>query len=85
MFEPVKVPLGRKLLQAFGLLSAVLVTSGIIVALAFRYLQSPNEKRMNTQLTYLQDKYDLLKNDLHKTQDDLSELEKRDNDVYRQK
>lgn len=82
-FEPLKVPLWKKLLRIFGLLSAVLVASGIIVALAFRYLQSPNEKRMNNQLVYLQEQYDLLKNDLHETQEKIGELEERDNGVYR--
>lgn len=82
-FEPVKIPFGKKLLRVFGLLSAVLVAAGIIVALAFKYLQSPNEKRMNAQFSYLQEKYDLLKKDLRKTKEDLSELEKRDNEVYR--
>ncbi len=82
-FEPVKVPLGKKILRVFGLLSAVLVASGIIVAIAFRYLQSPNEKRMNAQLSYLEEKYDLLKKDLQKTQDETAQLEKRDNEVYR--
>ncbi len=82
-FEPVKIPLGKKLLRVFGLFSAVVVTAGIIVAIAFQYLQSPNEKRMNAQLSYLQEKYDLLKKDLQKTQEQANELEKRDNDVYR--
>ncbi len=78
-----KIPLGKKLLRVFGLFSAVLVTAAIIVSLAFKYLQSPNEKRMNAQLSFLQEKYDLLKKDLHKTQEQANELEKRDNEVYR--
>jgi len=82
-FEPVRIPLSKKLLRIFGLLSAVLVSAAIIVSIAFKYLQSPNEKRMNAQLNYLEEKYDLLKKDLRKTQAELHELEKRDNDVYR--
>jgi murein DD-endopeptidase MepM/ murein hydrolase activator NlpD len=82
-FEPLKVPLWKKLLRAFGLVSAVLVSAGIIVALAFKYLQSPNEKRMNTQLYFLQEKYDLLKKDLRTVESQATELEDRDNKVYR--
>jgi murein DD-endopeptidase MepM/ murein hydrolase activator NlpD len=82
-FEPLKVPLWKKLLRVFGLISAVMVCAGIVVALAFNYLQSPNEKRMNAQLSYLEEKYDLLKKDLHATQSQLKELEERDNNVYR--
>lgn len=82
-FEPLKVPLQKKLLRAFGLLSAVLVAAALIVALAFRYLQSPNEKRMNAQLRFLEEKYSLLKKDLRQSQEALRELEERDNRVYR--
>lgn len=82
-FVPLKVPLWKKLLRVFGLLSAVLVTATIIVALAFQYLQSPNEKRMNSQLSFLQEKYDLLRNDLRENQKKIADLEKRDNEVYR--
>ena len=65
------------------MLSAVLVSAGIIVALAFKYLQSPNEKRMNNQLYFLQEKYDLLKKDLQLAEEQANELEDRDNKVYR--
>jgi len=82
-FEPLRVPLWKKLLRIFGLLSAVAVSSTLVVALAFRYLQSPNEKRMNRQLAYLQEKYDLLRNDLEESQNRMAELEQRDNEVYR--
>lgn len=82
-FEPLQVPLWKKLLRAFGLLSAVLVAAAIIVSLAFKYLQSPNEKRMNAQLNYLQEKYDYLQKDLKITQEKIIELEERDNKVYR--
>jgi murein DD-endopeptidase MepM/ murein hydrolase activator NlpD len=64
-------------------LSAILVSAAIIVALAFRYLQSPNEKRMSMQLNQLQERYDVLRKDLRQAQDDLKQLEKRDNEVYR--
>lgn len=82
-FEPLKLPLWKKLLRAFVFVSAVLVSAGIIVALAFRYLQSPNEKRMNTEMARLQEQYDLLRKDLKGVSQQLSDIEKRDNDVYR--
>lgn len=82
-FEPLKTPIAKRIWQAIGLLSAVLVTAGIIVSIAFKYLQSPNEKRMNIQLAYLQEKYDLLQKDLLKTKATMQDLEERDNKVYR--
>lgn len=82
-FEPLKVPLWKKLLRIFGLLSAVAVSSAIIVALAFRYMQSPKERRMSDEMNNLQEKYASLRDDLDDIQDQLEDLEKRDNDVYR--
>lgn len=82
-FEPLKIPLWKKVLKVFGFISAILVSAGIIVALAFNYLQSPNEKRMNAEMANLQEKYNLLKKDLKETQSNLKVLEQRDNQVYR--
>jgi murein DD-endopeptidase MepM/ murein hydrolase activator NlpD len=82
-FEPLQLPWWKWALRIFGILSAILVSAAIIVALAFRYLQSPNEKRMNMQLNQLQERYDVLRKDLRQAQDDLKQLEKRDNEVYR--
>ncbi|HPI53315.1 MAG TPA: M23 family metallopeptidase [Chitinophagaceae bacterium] len=83
-FEPVQLPFWKKALRVFGFISAILVTAAIIVALAFRYLQSPNEKRMNLQLAYLQEKYDGLRNDMKQFDAKIAELEERDNKVYRE-
>lgn len=82
-FEPLKVPLWKKFLRVFGLLSAVAVSSGIVVALAFHYMQSPNEQRMNEEMNHLQEKYSKLREDVEEIQSELDDLEKRDNDVYR--
>lgn len=82
-FEPLQLPWWKWALRIFGILSAILVSAAIIVALAFRYLQSPNEKRMSMQLNQLQERYDILRKDLRQAQDELKQLEKRDNEVYR--
>jgi murein DD-endopeptidase MepM/ murein hydrolase activator NlpD len=82
-FEPLKIPAWKKALRLFALLSAVLVTSAIVVALAFKYVGSPNEKKMRIELNSLQEKQDLLLNQLNETKNQLAELEKTDNDIYR--
>lgn len=64
-------------------MSAVVVTAAIIVALAFQYIQSPNEKRMNKQLSQLQEKYDRLSQDIMESRERMTALEDRDNQVYR--
>lgn len=82
-FEPLRLPWWKWLLRVFVWLSAVLVTAGVVVALAFRFLQSPNEKRMNQELNQLQEQYEGLRKELHRSQEALAELESRDNQVYR--
>lgn len=82
-FEPIRLSLKTKLLRLFALLSAILVSASIIVAIAFRFLASPKEQKMRTELNVLQEKYDLLKNDLKHSERKLRDLQKRDNDIYR--
>lgn len=82
-FEPHKVSIWTKLLRAFGLLSAVAVSAWIIVALAFKYIGSPKEKRMQQDVAMLKSKYKLLRKDLGQTQAKLTELRQRDNEIYR--
>lgn len=82
-FEPHKVSAWTKILRAFGLLSAVAVSAWIIVALAFKYIGSPKEKRMQQDVAVLKSNYKLLRKNLKQTQDKLSELRQRDNDIYR--
>lgn len=82
-FVPLKIPIWKKILRIFAWLSAVLVTAGLIVAIAFRYLESPNEKRMQLQLYYLQEKYDGLRDELQIAQESIQQLSARDNEVYR--
>lgn len=82
-FEPLRTPISVKLLKLFGFISAILVCAIIIVALAFRYIQSPNEKRMNAELNYLSENYTILKSEIKDTKAKLNELEQRDNKVYR--
>ena len=83
-FEPLKVPLWKRITHVFVFLCATLVTAAIIVAIAFRTIQSPNEKRMNSEMNYLQEKYELLKKDMFLVRSKLTELEERDNHVYRE-
>lgn len=82
-FEPHKVSVWVKILRVFGLLSAVAVCAWIIVALAFKYIGSPREKRMQQEMTSLQRKYALLQKNINATQSKLKKLSDRDNEIYR--
>ena len=82
-YEKLETPLRVRLLRIFGFLAASLVTAGLIAMAAFRFLGSPQEKILQAQNRALRDKYEELADQLEEVQVKLSDLEKRDNDVYR--
>jgi len=82
-YEKLETPLRVKLLRIFGFLAAAIVTAAIISFFAFRFIGSPNEKLLNLENERLQDKYDQLNDQVKAAQEQMSELVKRDNEVYR--
>ena len=61
-----------------------MVTALIIVSLAYKYFPSANEKRLIQRNEALNDNYYVLNDKIKKLQEQMSELEKRDNHVYRE-
>ena len=82
-YEKLTVPLRVKLLRIFGFIAASLVTAALIVWIGFKYIGSPNEKILRQQLSDYEDNYELVNKRLSKLQELMTELEKRDNQVYR--
>jgi murein DD-endopeptidase MepM/ murein hydrolase activator NlpD len=82
-YEKLTVPLRVKLLRVFGFIATSVVTAAIIVWFGFRYIGSPNEKILRHQLENYQDNYTLMNHRIQQLQQQMAELEKRDNDVYR--
>ncbi|ULQ51221.1 M23 family metallopeptidase [Flavihumibacter fluvii] len=82
-YEKLETPLRVKLLRALGFIAGSLVTALIIVSIAFQYLDSPKEKILRQQYEKASENYDVLSGHLRKLQQQMAELEKRDNDVYR--
>jgi murein DD-endopeptidase MepM/ murein hydrolase activator NlpD len=82
-YEKLETPLRVKLLRIFGFIAAAFVTATIISFFAFRFVGSPNEKLMQIENERLQDKYKQLNDRLKAAQQQVSELVKRDNEVYR--
>jgi len=72
-----------KLARALGFISAAMVTAGIIVAIAFRFVDSPKEKRMKGDVNNLHDQYEQLQNRITDLNKAVAELENRDNNIYR--
>jgi murein DD-endopeptidase MepM/ murein hydrolase activator NlpD len=82
-YEKLETPLRVTLLRVLGFLSASIVTALILVALAYKYFPSANEKRLMARNETLNDNYYVLSEKVQKLQEQMGELEKRDNNVYR--
>src|SRR5213592_710963 len=82
-YEKLETPLRVKLLRIFGFIAAAFVTAAIISLIAFRFVGSPKEKFLQIENERLQDKYKELNSRLETAQQQMAELVKRDNEVYR--
>jgi hypothetical protein len=82
-YEKQVIPLRVTLLRILGFISAAIVTGLIIVAIAFRFLDSPKEKILRLQVERLQEQNKVYGVQVDDLDDRLKQLEKRDNEVYR--
>lgn len=82
-YEKLETPLRVKLLRVFGFIAAALVTAAIISLLAFRFIGSPNEKLLRAENERMKDRYRALTKEINKIEQQMKELEDRDNEVYR--
>lgn len=82
-YEKLVVPLWKKIFRVLGFISAAIVTSFIIVSVAYRFFASPREIRLRQQLAEMQDKYRTLGEKMKTVNQQLVGLQKRDNGIYR--
>lgn len=82
-YEKLETPLRVKLLRVFGFIAATLVTAALVIAIAYRYFPSGNEKRLRQENEELKDNYSILSQQIQQLNQKLGEIEKRDNNVYR--
>ncbi len=82
-FEKIEVPLRVRLLQLFGYIAASIVTGIIIVILIFQYIDSPKEKLLRQQNESYKESYRVLQDRVNQLELQMTELENRDNEVYR--
>jgi murein DD-endopeptidase MepM/ murein hydrolase activator NlpD len=82
-YEKLETPLRVKLLRIFGFIATAIVSAIIIVAFAFQYLDSPEELVLKQQLDDYKENYGIINNRVKQLQQQMAELEKRDNQVYR--
>jgi Membrane proteins related to metalloendopeptidases len=82
-YEKLVTPLRVKLLRVFAFIATALVTSAIISYFAFQFVGSPNERIMHIENEKLSDQFEAVNARLKTIQQQMAELEKRDNTVYR--
>lgn len=82
-YEKLEVPFRVKLLRIFGFIATALVTSAIISYFAFQFIGSPGEKLLQAENDRLRDRYQQLNTRVRSLQQQMAELERRDNNVYR--
>ena len=82
-FEKIEVPLRVRLLQLFGYIAASIVTGIIIVILIFQYIDSPKETLLRQQNDSYRESYSVLQDRVNQLELQMTELENRDNEVYR--
>ncbi len=82
-YEKLEVPLRVKLLRVFAFLATALVTAALIVWIGFRYIGSPNERILKDQLDDYREGFELMDRQIQQLQQQMGELETRDNKVYR--
>lgn len=82
-YEKLETPLRVKLLRLFGFIAASVVTAALISLVAFRFIGSPSEKLLRIENERLQDKYSEINARVKSTEQQVQELVKRDNEVYR--
>lgn len=82
-YEKLVTPLRVKLLRFFGFIATALVTSFILVSLAFRFIPSPQLKLAEAKYEKMKQNYDMLVSQAKILQQEMASLEQRDNQVYR--
>ncbi len=82
-YEKLVVPLHVKLLRVFGFLSAAFVTSALIIFLYNKFVPHAADKESEIKYGIMKENYSTLNGKVKTLQQQMAELEKRDNEVYR--
>jgi murein DD-endopeptidase MepM/ murein hydrolase activator NlpD len=82
-YERLNIPFRVVVLRVLGFIATAAVTGLVIVAIAFKYLDSPKERIMRMQYERALQDFEVLNGKLKKIERQMKELERRDNEVYR--
>ncbi|MEO7486884.1 MAG: peptidoglycan DD-metalloendopeptidase family protein [Ferruginibacter sp.] len=82
-YEKLITPFRVKLLRIFGFLSALLVSSVLIIWLYTKFIPKPTDQESRLKEEIMKDNYRVLGEKVKTLQEEMTGLEKRDNEVYR--
>ncbi len=82
-YEKLVTPFRVKLLRIFGFISAALVTSMIIIWVYTKFVPTATDREIQLKYEMVKDNYTTLAEKAKTLQQQMAELEKRDNQVYR--
>jgi murein DD-endopeptidase MepM/ murein hydrolase activator NlpD len=82
-YEKLVVSLRVKVLRILGFISAAIVTGFIFLSISYRILDSPKEKSLRREVEIMNERYEAMQGRMNEVKSQLSELEHRDNEIYR--
>ena len=82
-YEKIELNIWQKLLKGLSFLATGLVFAAIIVTLAYTFVDSPKEKQLKREISFLTLQLELMNGKLDKASTVLSELQQRDDNIYR--
>ena len=82
-YEKLITPIRVKLLRIFGFLSGLLVASTLVIYLYLNFFPKPKEIESNRKYEILKENYQQMNDKVKLLQQQMADLEKRDNEVYR--
>ena len=82
-YEKLVTPFRVKLLRIFGFLSALFVSSVVVITLYTKFIPNPVDRESKLKYDAVKDSYTALNEKVKSLQQQMADLEKRDNEVYR--
>jgi len=82
-YEKLVTPFRVKLLRIFGFLSALFVSSVVVITVYTKFIPNPGDRESKLKYDAVKDSYTALNEKVKSLQQQMADLEKRDNEVYR--
>lgn len=82
-YEKLVISVRVKILRILGFVSAAIVTGVLFLSVSYRFLDSPKEKSLRRDIDNMKEQYDALQHRMNEAKIQLTELQQRDNEIYR--